>query len=387
MNADTRSFQPVSDYRTVTPSRWYAEAMEHLVNVVQALSLARDLQGIMDIVRRAARELTGAEGSTFVLREGDECFYAEEDAIGPLWKGLRFPLSTCISGWAMLNREAAIVQDIFEDPRIPIDAYQPTFVRSLAMVPIRRIDPIGAIGNYWAQVHQPTPEQMKVLQALADVTAVAMENVQVLTNLERLVKERTADLKAANDRLQREVELRKEAEDAARRQSLTDELTGLYNRRGFLLFATQQFQLACRANEPGWLLFADADGLKAVNDRDGHEAGDRTLLGVTAALRRCFSELDVISRLGGDEFVVYTTGRDHQATALRERLLGAVDDVNRSEGLSISLSIGIARCEPDPTVPFDEHLRVADNAMYSDKQAKRADTAVSPIVRPGRFDR
>lgn len=366
-------FNPTSDDRLAAPSRWYAEAMEHLVNVVQALSLARDLQAIMDIVRRAARELTGADGSTFVLREDDECFYAEEDAIGRLWKGLRFPLSTCISGWAMLNHEAVVVPNIFEDPRIPIAAYQPTFVRSLAMVPIRTIDPIGAIGTYWAQVYHPTPEQVKVLQALADVTAVAMENVQVLTNLERLVKERTADLKAANDRLQREVDLRREAEDGARRQSLTDELTGLYNRRGFLLFATQQFQLACRADEPGWLLFADTDHLKAVNDRDGHEAGDRMLLGVTAALRRAFGGPDVIGRLGGDEFVVYTTGREHHAAVLRERLLEAIDHVNRSEGLGISLSIGIARCEPDPTVPFDDHLRIADNAMYSDKQAKRGD--------------
>ena len=108
----------------------------------------------------------------------------------------------------MVNRQAVVVPDIFEDSRIPIDAYQPTFVRSLAMVPIRAIEPIGAIGTYWAQNYRCTPEQVKVLQMLADVTAVAMENVQVLTNLEHLVKERTADLNATNDRLRREIELR-----------------------------------------------------------------------------------------------------------------------------------------------------------------------------------
>src|SRR5215475_10661840 len=134
---------------------WYANAMEHLVNVVQALSLARDLAAIMEIVRHAACELTSADGATFVLRDGGNCFYAEEDAIAPLWKGHRFPLENCISGWAMLNRKPAIVPDIYQHPRIPIDAYRPTFVRSLVMVPIRTLQPIGAIGNYWAKLHQP----------------------------------------------------------------------------------------------------------------------------------------------------------------------------------------------------------------------------------------
>src|SRR5262245_39208466 len=167
---------------------WYASAMEHLVHVVQELSLARDLPSIMDVVRFAARDLTGADGAAFVLREGDNCFYAEENAISPLWKGRRFPMTNCISGWCMMNREPAVVRNIYEDPRVPVDAYRPTFVHSLAMVPIRTIDPIGAIGTYWAEVYRPSREQVAVLQALADVTAVAMENVQVLGNLERLVK-------------------------------------------------------------------------------------------------------------------------------------------------------------------------------------------------------
>jgi hypothetical protein len=172
-----------------------------LVEVVQRLSLARDIPTIQDIVRRAARQLTGADGATFVLRDGDRCFYADEDAIAPLWKGQRFPLSACISGWAMLNRRSATIPDIYVDDRIPHDAYRRTFVKSLVMVPIRTLDPIGAIGNYWAQSHQPTPEEVAVLQALADTTAVAMENVRVFTELEDRVRARTAELEAANQQL------------------------------------------------------------------------------------------------------------------------------------------------------------------------------------------
>jgi hypothetical protein len=172
-----------------------------LVEVVQRLSLARDVPAIQDVVRRAARRLTGADGATFVLRDGDRCYYADEDAIAPLWKGQRFPMSACISGWAMLNRRAAVIPDIYADDRIPHDAYRPTFVKSLVMVPIRTLDPVGAIGNYWARPHNPTPEEVALLQALADTTAVAMENVRVLAELEDRVRARTAELEAANRQL------------------------------------------------------------------------------------------------------------------------------------------------------------------------------------------
>ena len=183
-------------------SAWYGHAMERLVEVVQRLSMARDLPGVMDIVRRAARELTGADGATFVLRDGDRCFYADEDAIEPLWKGQRFPMSACISGWAMLHREAVAVPDVYADARIPIDAYRPTFVKSLAMVPIRTLEPVGAIGNYWASHHVPSPDELRVLQALADTTAVAMENLRVYEELEARVAQRTAALQAILDNVE-----------------------------------------------------------------------------------------------------------------------------------------------------------------------------------------
>jgi len=179
-----------------------SRGMEHLIQVVQELSLARDMQTVTAIVRTAARKLTGADGATFVLRDNDKCYYADEDAISPLWKGRRFPLNTCISGWVMLNRQPVAIEDIYGDERIPHDAYRPTFVKSLAMVPIRTMDPIGAIGNYWAKHHLPTASELKLLQSLADITAVTVENVKVYAELEQRVKERTADLEDANKSLE-----------------------------------------------------------------------------------------------------------------------------------------------------------------------------------------
>jgi signal transduction histidine kinase len=177
-------------------------AMMRLVAAVQELSLAHSLDAIMAIVRTAARELTGADGATFVLRDGDQCHYADEDAIEPLWKGQRFPLSACISGWAMLNKKPAIIEDIYADARIPAAAYRPTFVKSLVMVPIRTEAPIGAIGNYWAARHLATPEEVELLQALANTTAVAMESVHVYEELEQRVRSRTLQLEAANRELE-----------------------------------------------------------------------------------------------------------------------------------------------------------------------------------------
>ena len=185
-----------------SPAANYADAMERLVQAVQELSLARDLETIMSVVRRAARALTGADGATFILRDGDQCHYADEDAIAPLWKGRRFPMSACISGWAMLNREPAVIRDIYRDDRIPHEAYRPTFVKSLVMVPIRTLDPIGAIGNYWARTRQPSQQEVKLLQALADTPAVALENVQVYSELEQRIRDRTAALETANKDLE-----------------------------------------------------------------------------------------------------------------------------------------------------------------------------------------
>jgi signal transduction histidine kinase len=183
-----------------------------LVGAVQELSLARDLDTVVAIVRRASRELAGSDGATFVLRDGEFCHYVDEDAIAPLWRGQRFPMLACISGWAMLHREPVVIEDIYADPRIPADAYRPTFVQSLLMVPIRTLAPIGAIGNYWASHHRATDEQVKLLCALADSTSVAMENIEVYRTLEQRVAQRTAELAESRAELARKHEALLEAQ-------------------------------------------------------------------------------------------------------------------------------------------------------------------------------
>jgi signal transduction histidine kinase len=183
-----------------SPSR--SSPADLLIAAVQDLSFARDLSTLMKIACRSARELTGADGAAFVLRDQDTCHHAEEEAIAPLWKGRHLPMSACISGWAMDNRKSAAIEDVCCDERIPGDAYRQTFVKSLVVVPIRTAAPVGAISGYWASPHRAAPEEIKLLQALADSASTAMENMRVYGELEALVRERTAELEAANRELE-----------------------------------------------------------------------------------------------------------------------------------------------------------------------------------------
>ncbi|HVU36496.1 MAG TPA: HAMP domain-containing sensor histidine kinase [Opitutaceae bacterium] len=194
--------QPAEPEVDPTELRRLISAQARLVRAVHDLSLVRTVAAIQDVVRHAAREIVQADGATFVLRDGECCYYADEDAISPLWKGQRFPMSACISGWVMHNAQHAAIPDIYADPRVPTDAYRPTFVKSLVMVPIRVESPLGAIGTYWARERAASGQEIELLQALANTTAVAMENVQVYSELERRVALRTRQMEAVNQELE-----------------------------------------------------------------------------------------------------------------------------------------------------------------------------------------
>jgi len=177
-----------------------ATRLGELAKVVERIAAARDLETLMAVIRPSIRQLTGADGATLVLREDGHCHYVDEDAIGPLWKGQRFPLEHCISGWTMLNDTAAVIEDIFADPRIPHQAYRPTFVKSLSMVPVGHNPPVAAIGCYWARRHHANAEELALQQALADALSVGLANIQLYHHLD--VARRAAEAAADSARVQ-----------------------------------------------------------------------------------------------------------------------------------------------------------------------------------------
>ena len=177
------------------------ERTELLVEAIEKLAGAGEIDDVVATLRQTTRRLIGADGIAVILREEEQCWYVEEDAMGPLWKGHKFPLASCISGWAMLHRETVIIPDIRQDSRIPQDLYRDTFVRSLLMVPVRSNDPIGAIGAYWSDSYRATPEQVETLERLARATATAMENVRLVAAISKAL----ADAELARDELRHRV--------------------------------------------------------------------------------------------------------------------------------------------------------------------------------------
>lgn len=204
-----------------------AQRGESLMSAVEKLAGAATIDDIVEALRTSARRLIGADGIAVILREGEECRYVEEDAVGPLWKGQCFPLTSCVSGWAMLNRETVVIPDITKDDRVPYELYRDTFVRSMAMVPVRSADPIGAIGAYWSDLYLAPPEIVNVLERLARATATAVENVRLVRALSRAL----SDAELARDELRHRVKNAYAATQALAVLSLPHEYARALNAR------------------------------------------------------------------------------------------------------------------------------------------------------------
>lgn len=160
-----------------------------LLDAIEKLARASSTDEIVEVIRAGARSLIGSDGIALVLNDHGACHYVEEDAIGPLWKGRKFKMEECVSGWAMLNRETAVIPDVSDDARVPFHLYKDTFVRSLVMTPVGVESPLGALGAYWAQTYQPTAYEIETVEALARATATAMENANLVAALSRALSQ------------------------------------------------------------------------------------------------------------------------------------------------------------------------------------------------------
>lgn len=180
----------------------------------------------------------------------------------------------------------------------------------------------------------------------------------------------------------RDVTQREQSKDLLQRQadqlralSLVDELTGLYNRRGFLTLATQQLKLCDRTMRPALVVFVDLDGMKRINDELGHEFGDQALIETANILRHCFRYSDVVSRLGGDEFVALAIdAAEDTADTIQRRLYEKLTEVNLKpdRAFELQFSIGMAPYDPSRAEMVEEVLARADSLMYEQKRARKA---------------
>jgi diguanylate cyclase (GGDEF)-like protein/PAS domain S-box-containing protein len=173
----------------------------------------------------------------------------------------------------------------------------------------------------------------------------------------------------------RDVTTRREQDRALRSLTIIDDLTQLYNRRGFLTLAERHLKLAARKKSGVFLLFADLDGLKAINDTFGHLEGDRALVDAANILRQTFRSADIIARLGGDEFTVFPLEASNESGELLlnrlESHLQSHNETHKDRGYRLELSVGIARFDADSSWSIDQLLEHADQALYAQKRRRR----------------
>lgn len=173
-----------------------------------------------------------------------------------------------------------------------------------------------------------------------------------------------------------EITEKKRYEENIRILSITDQLTGIYNRRGFLTLAEQQIKVAERNKEGLLLLFADLDDMKRINDTRGHKKGDEALIEAADIFKEVFRGSDIIARIGGDEFAVLALGASKEyPDVLGQRLQHCIDLHNargKKRGYEISMSVGMTYHDPEKPCTIDELMSRADDLMYEQKKIKRA---------------
>ena len=173
------------------------------------------------------------------------------------------------------------------------------------------------------------------------------------------------------DTLRSQTTALKKANEAIRRLSATDELTGLNNRRGFYPLAEAALHTARRHGHSCLLAYLDIDGLKPINDEQGHVVGDGLLSDVADVLRATLRHSDILARIGGDEFCILVP-QPGEPALLRQRILAAFRRFNETANrpYSLSASIGLVQAWPSDFSTVDELLAQADKLMYEEKKTK-----------------
>jgi len=229
---------------------------------------------------------------------------------------------------------------------------------------------------------------MGISRDITERKRVDGELQQYRVHLEELVASRTAQLVRTNELLERDIAARKLAEHELALKahelaqsnailenlSLLDDLTGLYNRKGFLALAEHRVKLAYRSGEPFSVAFLDLDGLKGINDTFGHQAGNNALVDAANVLRDSFRQSDILARLGGDEFAVFIAEAEESKIAgIVGRIQQNLDACNSKSGcpFTLSFSIGIVSSNPDRHSDLETLLGRADKLMYEQKRNKQ----------------
>lgn len=294
------------------------------------------------------------EGSNFInLRiftpDGEIVFSADESEIGNRNNEQYF--ADIVESGEVLTKEVAAGTESMDNQTFAKDAVE-------IYVPIKRQDRIvGVFELYYDITAQKEKLNRLVYRSYGILFGLSMVLLMAVIG---------ASIKA-----NRHLKERQRAEERLKTLSVSDEMTGLYNRRGFYTLAGQQKKLVDRTGRGMVLVMADLNGLKEINDTFGHEAGDQVLIDAAEVLKESFRESDIIARLGGDEFAVLLLEQPNiSEDILTRRVTEQVSSINNEHkrDYSLSISIGFARYDPESGMSFDELMSAADARMYDNKR-------------------
>ena len=242
----------------------------------------------------------------------------------------------------------------------------------------------------WASLYEPEEAQRLVREAIPEVTQVGFWQGEA-TGRHRDGTSYPQELSltllphGGLVAVARDISERKVTEERLKHLSVRDELTSLYNRRGFLEQADTLLRLSARQGVPCALLYGDLDSFKSVNDNFGHNAGDAALKTIANILSDTFRETDLVARLGGDEFTILAIDvRPEEMATLLDRITAAVSASNAERqnepdhSWHLGISLGVACFDPDSPLDVETLLRTADAAQYEmkrDRKARRAQAA------------
>ena len=151
---------------------------DDLLLAIDALHASPTIEAVIDTVRVSARALALADGIAIIRREDENVHYVAEDAVSPLWAGHAFPIETCISGMAILERKPIVIANVMLDARVPHHLYRETFVRSMAMFPFGIGAPVGAVGAYWAKAGAIDADTLAILEMLTRSIGAVLYNLE-----------------------------------------------------------------------------------------------------------------------------------------------------------------------------------------------------------------
>lgn len=336
------------------------------------LTLARDLlqtdeaQGSLALVGRALTETVRFDSALLLLR-GDRMDLVEFDSRGIVRSaGTNHPLYRAAVSMTADAADAANAQSNGEQQ------FEYRGPRRLVLaVPAHAAAVVLAV-SWNRDLDTATQDAYeRTLSYILQLAGAALGKIESQTSLERLLREQSQEIADTSVAHAEELLQRDAAVSELRILSLTDVLTGLYNRRGFFLQAEQIYKLARRKRTKSAVIFADIDGLKGVNDQLGHEAGDAMIKDAALVFRQSFRHADVVARLGGDEFVAYTLD-DEQPGVILARIEANLNAFNlmQERPYCVSISAGVVLVDSSADQTLSYYVLLADEQMYAQKRSR-----------------